>query len=221
MKKNKGFIKRTIVVLFLIPIIYFIVVHRHMLAHLSINGMKGYILSYGELSSLIFIAVYALKPVVLILPSSIMSILAGNIFGPYKALFLNLLGCFGAGSVAFFISRILGKSFVDKLLKGRALTLGSNIEKHGFKIMLIMRLSFIFPYDPLSFAAGLSKMKYRDFIFGTLIGILPEMISYSFIGKNLENLFSISVLLPIFMVIVIAVVSFYIYKSSNIKENNS
>lgn len=220
MKKNRDVLKRLIAALFLLIVIYFIIKHRHLIAHLNVNKMRRYILSYGEFSSIIFIIIYSLKPVALIIPASIMSILAGNIFGPYKALFLSIIGCFGAGSVAFFIARVLGKSFVDNLLKGKALTLDSNIEKHGFKIMLIMRLSFIFPYDPLSFAAGLSKMKYRDFILGTLIGVLPEMISYSFIGKNLENLFSISVLLPILMVVVIAIISFYIYKSSNVKNNN-
>jgi len=109
------------------------------------------------------------------------------------------------------MSRFLGKPFVNKLLKGKALSLNSNIEKHGFKIMLAMRLSFIFPYDALSFAAGLSKMKYYDFILGTIIGIIPEMLTYSFMGKNIKHPLSIKFIAPIIAIILIATASYYFY----------
>lgn len=219
MKNNKRILKCLIAALFLMTAVSFMISHRHMITNLNVYKIRNYILSYGKFSSIIFIIAYSLKPIVLVVPASIMSILAGNIFGPYKALFLSMVGCFGSGTIGFFISRFLGKASVDKLLKGKALTLDSNIGKHGFKVMLIMRLSFIFPYDTLSFAAGLSKMKYRDFIFGTLIGIFPEMISYSFMGESIRNPFSIRFLLPILMVLVIALISFYIYKASNVKDN--
>lgn len=220
MRKKRKETLKYLVVIFLIISIYFIISKGQIPSILNIDKTRRYILSYGRFSSLVFILIYSLKPIGLIIPASIMSILAGNIFGPYEALILSMIGCFGSGTVAFSLSRLLGKSFVDKILKEKAVTLDSNIEKHGFKIMLIMRLAFIFPYDPLSFAAGLTKMKYRDFISATLIGILPEMVFYSFIGQNLENLFSIKVLPPVIMIVIVALTAFYIYKSTNKIKNN-
>lgn len=182
------------------------------ITRLNINDVRNYILSYGEFSAFVFILAYGFKPIAFIVPASLLSIIAGSVFGPFKSLMFSLIGCFLSGTLAFYMSRFLGKSFVNKLLKGKALKLNSNIEKHGFKIMLIMRLSFIFPYDGLSFAAGLSKMKYLDFILGTIIGIIPEMLMYSFIGNNIEEPLSIKFIVPIIAILIIAVASHYLYK---------
>jgi uncharacterized membrane protein YdjX (TVP38/TMEM64 family) len=170
-------------------------------------------LSYGKYSAFAFILLYGLKPIVFIIPASLLSIIAGSIFGPFKSLLLSLIGCFLSGTLAFYMSRFLGKSFVNKLLKGKALNLNSSIEKHGFKIMLAMRLSFIFPYDALSFAAGLSEMKYYDFILGTMIGIVPEILTYSFMGNNIKNPLSIKFIAPIIVILLIAVTSHYFYNT--------
>ena len=78
--------------------------------------------------------------------------------------------------------------------------------------MLLMRLSIIFPYDALGYASGLTKIKYRDFILGTMLGILPEMTLYSFMGKNISHPFSREFILPILFVIFLAVISYYVYK---------
>jgi Uncharacterized conserved protein len=219
-KNKKNLLKKLISVLLLLIIVFLILKYRRHFIHINLRDMRRYILSYGEFASLIFIVIYSLKPILLVIPTSLMSILAGNIFGPHKAFLMSMIGCFGSGTVAFFLARFLGRSFVNKLLKGKSMTLDSNIEKHGFKIMLLMRLAVVFPYDPLSYASGLTKMKYRDFILGTLIGVFPEMITYSLMGKNIEHPFSHKFILPIVIVIVLAIVASYVYKSSS-NGNNS
>ncbi|AKN33351.1 membrane protein [Clostridium carboxidivorans P7] len=215
MKENKKKILQYFIgALLIIVFVYFMMKYGKRLTHLRIKHVRHYILSYGKFASIAFVILYSLKPVALIVPVSLLSIVAGNVFGPYKALLLSMVGCFTSGTLAFFLARFLGRSFVDKLLKGKAMKLDSSIEKHGTAIMCIMRLSFIFPYDPLSYAAGLTKMKYRSFIIGTMIGVFPEMVSYSFIGKSLEQPFSIKFFIPIIFIVVVAVTALGIYKSS-------
>lgn len=188
--------------------------------HISMRHLRNYILSYGNFAAVIFVVIYSLKPVALVVPASLLSILAGNIFGPIYAFVLSMIGCFFAASLAFFLAHMLGKPFVDKVLRGKIFKLDGRIEKHGFLIMLIMRLSFVFPYDPLSYAAGLTKMKYTDFILGTMLGIIPEMLSYSFMGKHLNNPFSVKMLIPIVTMLAVAVTASYIYKKfKKIKTN--
>lgn len=214
MKENKKKILQYFIgALLIIVFVYFMMKYGKRLTHLRIKHVRHYILSYGKFASIAFVLLYSLKPVALIVPVSLLSIVAGSVFGPYKALLLSMIGCFTSGTLAFFLAKFLGRSFVDKLLKGKAMKLDSSIEKHGTEIMCIMRLSFIFPYDPLSYAAGLTKMKYRSFILGTMIGVFPEMVSYSFIGKSLENPFSIKFFIPIIFIVVVAVIALGIYKS--------
>ncbi|MBC2581528.1 TVP38/TMEM64 family protein [Clostridium sp. DJ247] len=218
-KDNKNIFKYILMMLIIIVLIYIILKYglhlneRDLRRHIF-RDLRIYILSYGKFAAIMYIIVYSLKPVVLIIPVSLMSILAGNIFGPHKAIILSMIGCFTSATLAFFLARLLGRSFVDKILKRKAMNLDSNIEKHGFKIMLVMRLCFIFPYDPLSYAAGLTKMKYKDFILGSLIGVFPEMIAYSFMGKNIEHPFSIKFVLPIILIVIFAVSAMSIYKPS-------
>ena len=75
-----------------------------------------------------------------------------------------------------------------------------------------MRLSIVFPYDALCYASGLTKIRYRDYILGTMLGILPEMVVYSFMGKNISHPFSIGFILPILCVMLLALTSYYVYK---------
>ncbi|WP_010237530.1 TVP38/TMEM64 family protein [Clostridium arbusti] len=188
--------------------------------HISIRHLRNYILSYGKFAAVIFALIYSLKPIVLVVPASLLSILAGNIFGPIYAFMLSMIGCFFSASLAFWLAHILGKPFVDKILRGKVFKLDDRIEKHGFLIMLLMRLSFVFPYDPLSYAAGLTKMKYTDFILGTMLGIIPEMLSYSFMGKHLNKPFSLKMLVPIAVMVGVAVTASYFYRRyRKIKSN--
>lgn len=220
MKKDKEkLLKYLIIAILAIIFLYFIIRYGKALTHLRVKHVRRYILSYGKFASVIFVLLYSLKPVLLVIPVSLLSIMAGNIFGPYKALLLSMIGCFTSGTLAFFLAKFLGRSFVDKLLKGKAMKLDANIEKHGTLIMAVMRLAFVFPYDPLSYAAGLTKMKYRDFILGTLIGVFPEMISYSFIGKQLEHPFSFKFIIPIISIVVVATIALYLYKNSKNTKN--
>lgn len=214
MKKDKKKLLQCFVALVLIIVFaYFAIKYGKRLTHLRVGHIRRYILSYGKFAAIIFLIIYSLKPVFLIIPVMPLSIVAGSIFGPYKAFLLSMIGCFTSATVAFFLANFLGRSFVEKLLKGKTMKLDSSIEKHGTLIMLIMRLSFVFPYDPLSYAAGLTKMKYSNFILGTIIGIAPEMLSYSFMGKNLEHPLSKEFFIPILSIIIIALSASYIYKS--------
>lgn len=180
---------------------------------LNIEDIKLFLLSYGKWSAAIFILAYGLKPIILIIPASLLSIVCGMLYGPLFGIFYTMAGAFLAATIAFYIARFLGKDTVEKILKGKTAKLDNNIEKNGFEIMLLMRLAVIFPYDPLSYAAGLSKMRYFDFILGTTIGVLPEMTAYNFIGNNLGHPFSRETIFVIIGVTIIAIISFLVKKA--------
>lgn len=201
---------------------YFVRLHHKLnsfrVLHIRPRDIKRYILSYGEFAALAFVVIYSLKPILFIVPASLLSIMAGGIFGPWKAFLLSMVSCFLSATFAFFLAKKLGRPFVDKILKGKVMKLDSGIEKHGFIIMLLMRLSFIFAYDPLSYAAGLTAMEYKDFILGTVIGIVPEMLAYSFMGKNFQGGFSLKAFFPLVIIFIIASIAAFIYKNYKSKS---
>ena len=210
-KRNK-IIKYIILSLILLLVTVILIKYRTELKHINFKHLKKFIKSYGKFSSLCFIIIYSLKPILFIVPTSLLTVIAGNIFGPFVGLALSMFSSFIAASIAFYLARFFGKPFVDKLIGEKTLKLDDNIEKNGFIIMLLMRLSIVFPFDPLCYASGLTKIKYRDFILGTMLGILPEMLVYSFMGKNISHPFSKVFILPILFVMLLALISYYVYK---------
>ncbi|MFD3158324.1 TVP38/TMEM64 family protein [Haloimpatiens sp. FM7330] len=198
--KKKLTIRDILCILIVSIIVLFIFIHRHQLRHINIHRVIRYINRSGELAFCSFIAIYALKPIVLVIPSAMLSVVGGVIFGPIKGFVFNMIGFFLSGTLAFFLSRFLGRSFVERILKGKMLKLDSSIEKNGFKIIFFLRLPPILPFDPLSYTCGLTKIKYRDFMIGSLLGVIPETICYSYMGCDLLRKPSIKIVIPIIIV---------------------
>ena len=212
LEKNRKIIKYIALSLILLTVAVIFIKYGDQLRHINFKHLKKFINSYGKFSSICFIIIYSLKPILFVVPTSLLTVLAGNIFGPFIGLALSMVSSFIAATLAFYLARFFGKPFVDKLMGKKTLKLDGDIEKNGFVIMLFIRLSIVFPFDGLSYASGLTKIKYRDFILGTMLGILPEMAVYSFMGKNISHPFSIKFILPILSVMLLALISYYVSK---------
>lgn len=153
-----------------------------------------------------YLLIAVVRPLAVVLPVTIMTLIAGGLYGPLYGFLLAMASTLLSANVAFLVSRYLGKSFIEKLLKGRAEKLNLQTEKNGFRIILIMRVSGIFPLDIVSYAAGLTKMKYRDFILATIIGTMPETFSVAYMGHHIKNPFSPQFIIAVLLVIATAVV---------------
>lgn len=220
MDKSRGkFIGKIVVVIGIIIALFFI--------FKSGNGIKQFrdldclilfIKRRGKYAVLAFLLIFALKPLVMVIPSTIMSITAGILFGPFYGFMMSLTGFFISGTFAFALSRFLGKDFVNKILKGKVVTLNKNLNKNGFKVLLLLRLPPVLPYDPVSYACGLSEMKYFDFITASVIGVMPETFCYSVIGENFRDPMSAKFLLPLIFIIGATAVSGFVFKKAG--KNN-
>src|SRR5262249_21732172 len=79
------------------------------------------------------------------------------------------------------VAKLLGRDFVDQLLKGKLQTLDARLGKHGFSALLILRLVPLFPFNGLNFGCGLTSIRLRDYVLATAIGILPGTFVYQFL----------------------------------------
>jgi uncharacterized membrane protein YdjX (TVP38/TMEM64 family) len=170
---------------------------------------------------LYFLIICSLRPILVVVPSSIVSIAGGTLFGPIKGFILNMLGFFLSGTIAFYISRLLGKEFIDRIIKGKVLQFDNGLEKNGFKIIFLFRFPPIFHYDIFSFAAGLTKVKYKDYIAGSLLGVIPETICYSYMGQELGEPVTYKLFLIVSVIIAITIITTFIFiKDKHIKSMN-
>ncbi|HEY9188276.1 MAG TPA: TVP38/TMEM64 family protein [Ignavibacteria bacterium] len=158
-----------------------------------------------ETAPVLFTSIFVLRTFFVIFPYTIMAVIGGKIFGPFIGIILSLIGVFLSSSTAFLISRHLGISFIEKRLKGQLCGLEQRIERNGFKIVILFRLSMLLPFDIVSFTAGLTKIKYRKFILGTVLGVIPEVVTLNVLGSNIGNPFSKAFYVSIVLLVVLMI----------------
>ncbi|WP_018924626.1 TVP38/TMEM64 family protein [Salsuginibacillus kocurii] len=145
--------------------------------------LRDWILNFGIWAPLIYVILYTLRPLVLF-PASIFSMAGGLAFG-FWGFFLNVAGALGSAALAFSLSRWFGASIVQREWTGRYKTLQNQMEQHGFFYMLAIRLIPVLNFDAVSYLAGISKVRFFPFLFGTMFGLLPGAVAYTMAGSTI------------------------------------
>ena len=135
-----------------------------------------------------FIFFYIIS-VLLILPASWLSLLAGFLYGPYIGSFIVFISAFTGASISFFLAK---QYFVKRIeiIVSRFPKIGlleKIINKGGLKLIILTRLSPVFPFSILNYFYGLNKVSYKDFSIGLLF-ILPGTYLYCALGSLSNNL---------------------------------
>ena len=135
-----------------------------------------------------FVVIYIFI-VLLILPASWLSIAAGYLYGTYLGSVIVFISAFIGASLSFFISkRFLSKKVLDMINKYPKLSLLENIiQKGGLKLIVLTRLSPLFPFSILNYFYGLNNITYKDFSI-SLICIIPGTFLYCSVGSLLNDL---------------------------------
>lgn len=205
---RKKIIKAIFLLLFIVLAYY--LVQGPLAGNLSKEALRTFIHSFGMLAPFVFILVYAIG-ICLFLPGTLLTAIGAILFGTFWGTILTLIGATIGASLAFFIARHLGKDFVDSAVKGKLKEYNKFIEKEGFSAIFYLRLIFV-PFTPLNFAAGLTKVKFKDYFWGTLLGIIPGAFIFNFFFDSITDITSTSNMLSwkVILSVVLFVVSFFI-----------
>jgi uncharacterized membrane protein YdjX (TVP38/TMEM64 family) len=127
---------------------------------------------------------------VLLIPASIPTLAAGFLFGVYKGSITAMVGGTAGAIAAFWIGRLAADGRArHRTVHSHWLTALDNAAgEQGFKVVLLSRLSPVFPYAVLNYAFGLTKVSFRHYVPGTIIGVLPAMVMYVYVGAGLRSL---------------------------------
>jgi uncharacterized membrane protein YdjX (TVP38/TMEM64 family) len=161
---------------------------------------------YRYLSALIFILVFMLKSLLVVLPSLPLIVFAGNVYGPFKGFVISMLGALVSASFAFYLAKWAGENVINRIIGKKAKYLDKKIENHGIKIIAVMRAAFVIPFDILSYLAGITKMKYSDFLLGTFFGIVAEVFALVYFGHELHKPRSTGFIISIVTIILVIAV---------------
>lgn len=130
-----------------------------------------------------FVLGYAVA-VVGFVPGSVLTLAAGAIFGLVEGTVVVLIGATLGSTAAFALSRTVAREAVARRVEGdrRFAAIDRAIERQGRRIVLLLRLSPIFPFNLLNYALGLTRVRLSDYVISS-IGMLPGTLLYVYSGK--------------------------------------
>ena len=146
-----------------------------------INGL-------GSLGGIAFIGIYIIATVAF-LPGSILTLGAGVIFGVILGSLYVFIGATLGATAAFLVGRYLARGWVTNKISGnkKFAAIDKAVGKEGLKIVLLTRLSPIFPFNLLNYALGITGVSLQDYFLGS-VGMIPGTIMYVYIGSLAGNL---------------------------------
>ncbi|MGL5417462.1 MAG: TVP38/TMEM64 family protein [Clostridium sp.] len=222
MKKSKviNIVKFLILILILGGAISILIANRHFLMNLKVSTIINFAESKNTkiYAIIVTLIIFLIKPIFVIIPSSVIVIANGLIFGPIEGFGISMVGYFISSTVGFYLARLLGQDFIESIAGKKMTNFQEKLHKRQFLIMCSLRMIPIIPLDPVSYACGLSNVSYKKFIVATLLGTAPETLCYAYLGKNFDKPFSPAFIIPIVVLIIALISSQFILKKINIKD---
>ena len=195
MIKNKRTLMKIGVVVLVLMLYFFVTPIKVMinqmifyLSSLDIDSLKQYILSYGALAPIISFILMIVQSVAAPLPAFLITFANAALFGWKWGAFLSWSSAMAGAALCFFIAKFLGRDVVEKLTSKYAIdSIDEFFDKYGKYTILVCRLLPFISFDIVSYAAGLTSMKFLPFFIATGIGQLPATIVYSYVGGMLTG----------------------------------
>ena len=144
--------------------------------------LREWMLDLGWLGVLIFVAVYILGAIVMA-PEAVLTVIAGFAYGFWGLPVVLAAATLGA-AVAFLIARYLARERVRRFIAGRRqlAAIDRAIAEEGWKIVGLLRLSPLVPFNLQNYVFGVTAIPFRHFVAATLIGIIPVTAMYIYVG---------------------------------------
>ena len=185
--RKPAVVKLVIFIAFIIGAIY-LVRFTPVKNYLTAKELGDFLEMAGVWAPIIYIVFYAVG-VCLFIPGSLLTGLGAAIFGAYWGFVYVWIGAMFGASAAFYIGRTLGRDFAESLIGDKLRKYDDAIERNGFATVLYLRLVY-FPFTPMNFGMGLTKVRFWDYFTGTGLGILVGTFIFTFFIGTLKEVWA-------------------------------
>lgn len=213
-KKSKALIKALVFLGFIITAVT-VVRLTPVRNYLTAEMLSSFLQNSGYWAPLVYIILYAVG-VCLFLPGTLLTGLGAAIFGPYLGFVYVWIAAMIGSSAAFFIGRTLAREYASSLIGDRLKKYDDAIERNGFATVLYLRLVY-FPFTPMNFGMGITKVRFKDYALGTGLGIIVGTFIFTFFIGALRDIWMSGnwaelISFKVFFSIALFIASFFIPK---------
>jgi len=148
-----------------------------------VSGIETAVSAAGPLGPALFIVAYAAAAMLLV-PASLLTVAAGFLFGPVLGSAVVSVAATVGAAASFIVGRYLARPFIAEKLQTdpKFAAVDSAIAAQGAKIVLLLRLSPVFPYTLLNYALSLTAIPFAEYVGASWLGMLPGTVAYVAIG---------------------------------------
>ena len=138
----------------------------------------------GTLGVLVYALVFALAAICLV-PGSILTVGAGVAYGLVWGTVIASTASAAAATAAFLVARTVARQRVARWAASdpRFAALDAAVGDHGLKLVILVRLSPLIPFNVLNYALGVTRVRLRDYALGSFLGMLPVTLLYVYLGS--------------------------------------
>ena len=187
--RRTAFVKAAILLIFIVAAVVTVRVTGAR-EFLTVDKLGALLAAAGLWAPIAFILIYAVG-VCLFIPGTLLTALGAAIFGPYWGFIYVWLAAMLGAAGAFLIGRYLGREFAASLIGNQLQKYDDAIERNGFATVLYLRLVY-FPFTPMNFGMGLTKVRFRDYLWGTGLGILVGTFIFTFFVGTIKEVWATS-----------------------------
>ena len=147
----------------------------------DIAAMRSRVDAAGVWGPALFFALYtglALIPC----PKALLTAAGGALFGLWAGAGLALAAALVGAMISFGVGRLLGREAVDRLIRGRLARVDALLSDHGLSAVLVVRLVPLVPFIAINYASGLSGVRFRHYVLGSALGMVPGSLAYAALG---------------------------------------
>lgn len=135
----------------------------------------------GWLGPLFFLLIYCFATI-LFLPTMVLTLAGGALFGPVMGTCLNLTGATLGAGCAFCISRYIANDWFTHKKDIRQNKLIQGVEKRGWQFVAVLRLVPIVPFNLVNYGLGMTRIRLSHYLLTTLVFLAPGEIIYTYCG---------------------------------------
>lgn len=148
-----------------------------------IRSFINWVQQLGPLGVVVFIAAYALATV-LFLPGWIFTVGAGLIYGVVGGTLVALSGAVIGATLAFIVARYFVRKNIEDYAKKnpRFQAIDEAIGKNGWKIIGLLRLSPLIPFNLSNYFYGITAVSLKAYVAISAVGMIPGTLLYAYLG---------------------------------------
>jgi pyruvate/2-oxoglutarate dehydrogenase complex dihydrolipoamide dehydrogenase (E3) component/uncharacterized membrane protein YdjX (TVP38/TMEM64 family) len=156
-------------------------------------GFVTWIRDAGPTGMAVYVLAYVVA-CVLFLPGLILTLGGGFAYGVAVGVPLVWVAANLGAAVAFLLGRTLLREQIAARVAGNArfAAIDRAVGREGFKVVLLTRLSPAFPFNLLNYAYGLTTVSFRDYVLGSMLGMIPGTAMFVYLGSLLTSVTQIA-----------------------------